>query len=109
MFPLKNFDDLRLRFDGINFHQEIRFANGYGVSVITFDDLNGARYGDIHRRNGNANYEIMVLKIRGSETEADYSTWITSDVVQHLSSEEVSDIMKAIQELDPRDPGSDWS
>ena len=64
---------------------KLEFDNGYGVSVI-----NGK---GTYTNDGQ--YELAVLK-NGNIT---YDTDITSDVIGFLSEDEVSEIMKKVQEL----------
>jgi hypothetical protein len=63
------------------------FDNGYGVSVVKSDYT----YGGL-----NGLYELAVLDSDGHVT---YDTPITDDVIGYLSEEDVTKIMKQVQEL----------
>ena len=65
---------------------ELNFDNKYGVSVIT----GGGAYATEDKT-----YELAVLKY----DKITYSTNITNDVLGHQTPEEVTEIMKRIQEL----------
>lgn len=62
------------------------FDNGYGVSVLI---------GRCFYSNGIDTYEVAVMK----DGRICYSTPITDDVIGRLTDEQVSDVMKQIQEL----------
>jgi len=64
------------------------FENGYGVSVVSHTFSYGGKDGK---------YELAVLDSNGELT---YETPITNDVMGYLESEEVTNIMKDIQNLD---------
>ena len=70
--------------------QDIRathtFSNGYGVSVIQ---------GSYAYTDNTDEYEVAVLKDGG----ICYDTHITSDVLGHLSTSDVTKVMKQVQEL----------
>lgn len=68
---------------------KIFFENGYGASVI-----NG--YGS-YTHNGE--WELAVLFGNKDKYELTYDTHITSNVIGHLTENEVTDILKQIQEL----------
>lgn len=88
MTHFKTFDDLKFNphkiCDGT--HAIINFNNGYGVSVVC---------GEWFYSNGVDTYELAIL-YNGRIT---YDTGITDDVMGYLSSYEVTDIMKKVQEL----------
>jgi hypothetical protein len=65
----------------------IQFENGYGASVVKTDYTYGGDKGL---------YELAVLDSNGSLT---YSTSITDDVIGYLRPEDVTDVMKKIQQL----------
>lgn len=94
---LKTFADLVFHRNPLipgNWNAKIFFDNGYGVSVIYGD---GA-YGDEKRP-----YELAVL-IGFSEEEGDwdicFDTPITADVETYLTEEDVTELMKQVQELE---------
>ena len=62
------------------------FDNGYGVSVL---------FGTTFYSNGIDTYEVAIKNKSGITFETD----ITSDVIGYVSAEEVTDIMKQVQEL----------
>jgi hypothetical protein len=89
---MKTFNDLN--FEQINDapfmvgkKTRMSFDNGYGVSVVSHTYSYGGKDGL---------YEIAVLDSKGELT---YETPITNDVIGYLTEEEVSDIMKQVQEL----------
>lgn len=67
-------------------HAVMQFDNGYGISVVK---------GTMFYSNGIDTYEVAVLK----EGAICYDTPITDDVIGRVDADEVSDIMKQIQEL----------
>lgn len=77
------------------FHEQLiyRFENDYGASVIFGEILRGG-------------YEIAVIRwvdgntMSEKEFEIDYSTYITDDVIQGLSEEDVLSILDRIEGLE---------
>ena len=65
----------------------MQFDNGYGVSVISHTHSYGGRSGL---------YEVAVLDKDGFLT---YETPVTSDVIGYLTEEDVTDVMKQVQNL----------
>ena len=65
----------------------LNFDNGYGVSVLL---------GKCFYSNGVNTYELAVLKGDG----VCFTTSITDDVIGHISSDEVTDIMIRVQQLE---------
>ena len=63
------------------------FENGYGVSVVSHTYSYGGRDGL---------FEIAVLDKDGDLT---YDTPVTNDVIGYLTEEDVTDVMKQVQEL----------
>jgi hypothetical protein len=89
---MKTFNDLN--FEQINDapfmvgkKARMSFDNGYGVSVVSHTYSYGGKDGL---------YEIAVLD---SEGELTYETSVTNDVIGYLTEEEVSGVMKEVQEL----------
>ena len=74
---------------GLDEMSKLFFDNGYGVSVIK------GGYGSV-----SAPYELAVLKGNKSSYNLCYSTDITDDVLGYLEPNDVSEIMKKVQELD---------
>lgn len=68
-------------------HAVMRFDNGYGISVVK---------GNMFYSNGIDTYEVGILK----EGVLCYDTPITDDVIGYVNADEVSNIMKQIQELE---------
>lgn len=96
---MKTFKDLEFKAHphDVNGRQaKMIFENGYGISVVRFK-----MYGDFFGSytNNESEWEIAVLKGNEKNWELDYSTPITEDVCGYLSAEEVTEIMKQIQEL----------
>lgn len=86
---LKQFEDLEHKAhpsSGRGTRAVMDFDNGYGISVI---------FGRDWYSNGVDTYEIAVMK----DKAICYDTPITEDVIGNLTKQEVSDIMKQIQEL----------
>ena len=65
----------------------MHFDNGYGVSVVSHTHSYGGRSGL---------YEVAVLDEDGLLT---YETPVTNDVLGYLTEEDVTDVMKQVQEL----------
>ena len=89
---MKTFEDLE--FEQLNDapymvgkKSRIHFNNGFGVSVVSHTHSYGGRDGL---------YEVAVLDKDGLLT---YETPVTSDVIGYLSEEDVTDVMKQVQEL----------
>ena len=89
---MKTFQDLE--FEQINDapfmvgkRSRIHFENGYGVSVVSHTYSYGGK---------NGLFEIAVLDKDGNLT---YDTPVTNDVIGYLTEEDVSDVMKQVQEL----------
>jgi hypothetical protein len=89
---MKTFEDLE--FEQLNDapymvgkKSRMHFDNGFGVSVVSHTHSYGGRDGL---------YEVAVLDKDGVLT---YETPVTSDVIGYLSEEDVTDVMKQVQEL----------
>lgn len=67
-------------------HAVMEFENGYGVSVI---------FGEQFYSNGIDNYEVAILK----DGFLCYETYITNNVVAYQTEDEVTEIMRKVQEL----------
>ena len=65
----------------------MHFDNGFGVSVVSHTHSYGGRSGL---------YEVAVLDSDGNLT---YETPVTSDVIGYLTEENVTDVMKQVQNL----------
>ena len=65
----------------------MHFDNGYGVSVVSHSYSYGGRDGL---------YEVAVLD---SNDELTYDTPVTNDVIGYLTEEDVTDVMKQVQDL----------
>ena len=113
---MKTFKDLVFKphLSGSGLMSRLHFDNGYGVSVVRFKRdslgagsivrdlallLNGeteamdSGYGS-YTDNENE-WELAVLK----DNVICYDTYLTKDVLGHLSNEQVTDIIKRVQEL----------
>jgi len=89
---MKTFEDLE--FERLNDapymvgkKSRMQFDNGFGISVVSHTHSYGGRDGL---------YEVAVLDKDGFLT---YETPVTSDVIGYLSEEDVTDVMKKVQEL----------
>ena len=89
---MKKFEDLE--FEQVNDapfmvgkKSRMHFDNGYGVSVVSHSYSYGGRDGL---------YEVAVLY---SNDELTYDTPVTNDVIGYLTEEDVTDVMKQVQEL----------
>jgi len=65
----------------------MHFDNGFGVSVVSHTYSYGGRDGL---------YEIAVLD---SDDNLTYDTPVTNDVIGYLTEEDVTDVMKQVQDL----------
>lgn len=86
---MKTFKDLTFKphgTPGFRTHATMEFPNGYGISVIT---------GEFSYSDDEHPYEVAVLKNGG----LCYDTPITDDVIGYLTADDVTNIMKQIQEL----------
>ena len=86
---MKTFNDLEFKeldsfYNGVQ--SRTYFDNGYGVSVVKHEYSYGGKDGL---------YELAVLK----GDELCYDTPVTSDVEGYLSEDEVTELLKQIQEL----------
>jgi hypothetical protein len=89
---MKKFEDLEFELINdapfmVGKKSRMHFDNGYGVSVVSHSYSYGSRDGL---------YELAVLD---SNDEITYDTTVTSDVIGYLTEEDVSNIMKQVQEL----------
>jgi hypothetical protein len=96
---VKTFDDLVQKphhcGDGIS--ARMNFPNGYGVSVVRFRGHGEfARYASY--TDDENEWEVAVIH----NEHLCYETPITNDVIGHLTKDEVTDVMRRIQELPPK-------
>lgn len=75
---------------------KITFDNGYGVSVIT-----GSCF---YCSGSHTDYELAVTDSKGSLVYGEITDW---DVSGYLSKEEVTELMKKVQALEPNSYGQD--
>lgn len=88
---MKNFNDLEFGPHSMGGLQaKIFFENGYGVSVVRFS-------GSYTRTE--TQWELAVLKGVPGDWDLTYDTPITEDVIGYLQADEVTEIMKQVQEL----------
>jgi hypothetical protein len=66
------------------------FKNGYGASVIKSRGSYGGRQGL---------WELAVMTVNGEHMDLCYSTYITEDVLGHLSIEQVNETLEQISKL----------
>lgn len=88
---MKTFKDLEFKTHpsspyGFDTHAEMHFENGYGVSVIT---------GKSAYTNSANPYEIAILY----GDEITYNTDITNEVLGYQDEDDVTNVMKQVQEL----------
>ena len=89
---MKKFEDLEFELINdapfmVGKKSRMHFDNGYGVSVVSHSYSYGGRDGL---------YEVAVLD---SNDELTYDTPVTNDVIGYLTEEDVSNVMKQVQEL----------
>jgi hypothetical protein len=101
---MKTFNDIEFKphSTGSGLMGRTFFENGYGISVVRFKIGSGNRYGSY--TDNEYEWEIAILAGDENSSELTYNTPITDDVIGHLSSEEVTEIMKQIQELPVNQP-----
>ena len=91
---MKRFKDLTFKkhpaYPYFHTHAQIRFSNGYGVSVVR----GGASSYATERT-----YELAIIDNNGNLV---YDTHITNDVIGHLSADKVTAVMEEIQNLPKR-------
>jgi len=71
----------------IGVKSRMMFENGYGVSVVSHTYSYGGKDGL---------FEVAVL---GKDGDLTYDTSVTNDVIGYLSPDDVTDVMKQVQEL----------
>jgi hypothetical protein len=86
---MKTFNDLEFNeldsfYNGVQ--ARVIFENGYGASVVKHDYSYGGKDGL---------YELAVIK----DDDLCYTTPVTNDVEGYLSEDEVTELLKQIQEL----------
>lgn len=86
---MKTFNDLEFNeldsfYNGVQ--ARVIFENGYGASVVKHDFSYGGKDGL---------YELAVIK----DDDLCYTTPVTTDVEGYLSEEDVTELLKQIQEL----------
>jgi hypothetical protein len=95
-----NFSDLNFHphtnYPDTGIHAKHFFPNGYGVSVVRFTTPRG--FGGSYGAEEGL-YEAAVLKGLEDNWEICYDTPITSDVLGHLTEEEVEDVLQQIENL----------
>lgn len=72
------------------------FPNGYGVSVVRFMSLMGG-YGSY--TSGENEWECAILKGTKKKWKLCYTTKLADDVIGHLTSRKVTELMGKIQRL----------
>jgi hypothetical protein len=89
---MKKFEDLEFeKIEDAPFQIGVKcrmmFENGYGVSVVSHTYSYGGKDGL---------FEVAVL---GKDGDLTYDTPVTNDVVGYLTEEDVTDVLKQVQEL----------
>ncbi len=94
---VKTFADLEFKPHSIGNGLQARmdFENGYGVSVVRFMIMFGGGYGSY--TDNESQWELAIFK----NGHICYDSGITDDVMGRLSADEVTDIMRQAQELQP--------
>ena len=94
---MKTFKDLEFEphhFNGLA--AKMFFKNGYGISVVRFKMSNGC-YGSY--TNNDNEWEIAILKAEENDYDLCYDTPITNDVLGFQTEQDVTNVMKKVQEL----------
>ena len=90
---MKKFEDLQFSdADSHTLRARIMFDNGWGASVVKGEYSYGGKLGF---------YELAVLDYN---EDISYSSGLTDDVFGHLSTEQVTEILIKIQNLQPAKP-----
>lgn len=71
-------------------HAVAKFANNYGLSVVSFPGSYGYEFGK---------YECAVVRFTNDDFKVVYNTPITDDVVGYCTSEEVEDLLQQVEAL----------
>jgi len=91
---IKKFKDLTFKlhpaFPYFHARAQIKFSNGYGVSVVT---------GGVSSYATEGTYELAIIDNDGNLV---YDTHITNDVIGHLPADKVTAVMEEIQNLPKR-------
>lgn len=94
---MKTFNDLEFKphknLGGEAKHAVMFFPNGYGVSVVT-----GSEFFYI---SPTGQFELAVIKGNPEDAHIAYDTGITSDVLGHLTENDVTEVMLKVQNLRP--------
>jgi hypothetical protein len=95
-YAMKTLDDMRFQPNRIGGERaELNFPNGYGASVLRGcgDEFWGGR-------TSGGTYELAVLKANSSNVRClCYDTYITDDVLNYQTEQQVNDTLVKIQEL----------
>jgi hypothetical protein len=90
-YVMKTLDDMRFQPNAIGGERaELNFPNGYGASV-----LRGGGIGMFGGRTSGGTYELAVLK----GERLCYDTYLTDDVLNYQTEQQVNDTLNAIQQL----------
>jgi hypothetical protein len=90
-YIMKTLDDMRFKPNAIGGERaELSFPNGYGASV-----LRSGGNGMFGGRTAGGTYELAVLK----GVKLCYDTYLTDDVLNYQTEQQVNDTLKAIQQL----------
>jgi hypothetical protein len=97
---MKTFNDIEFKEhpkDPQGFIGQLFFDNGYGISVIRFKERYGSGYGSY--TSNESEWECAILKGNKDQWYLCYDTPLTDDVIGHLNANDVTYLMKQIQEL----------
>jgi len=94
---MKEFKDLLFKEhpNGVGFQSVMEFENGYGVSVVCGQFFYCSPRENLYAASMYRTYEVAIME-GGSLT---YDTPLTDDVLGYLTTEEVSSVMKQVQNL----------
>ena len=92
------FSDLQFKPHGVypdtGIHATHFFDNGYGVSVVRFTTEFGGSYGA-----NEGLYEVAIIKGTEDNWHITYETYITSDVIGHLTESDVENLLNEVAAL----------
>jgi hypothetical protein len=96
---MKSFDDIEFKPHsfGEGLHGLLFFPNGYGVSVVRYKNPISKTYGSY--TSDDKEWEVAVLYGDEKKWEITYNTYITDDVIGHLSEGGVEWIIMLVQDL----------
>src|SRR3990167_1189368 len=82
---------------GDGWQKVYKFENGFGASVVWFKTM----FGTMGSYTNEGEWELAVIYFKEDGSyDLVYDTEITSDVIGHLSEEDVDNVLKKIEELE---------